>query len=160
MIALIVAMDNKRGIGKNNTIPWHLPDDVKFFKDTTTGHSVIMGRKTFESIGKPLRNRQNIVITRAFEQYVDKENLQFVHSMDEVEEYIDTHAEQDFFVIGGSKVYQEFSNLADRIYLTQIKADFECDTFAPEFNLSEYKLIEQKEVDTPIAHEFQTWQRK
>lgn len=160
MIALIVAMDSKRGIGRNNTIPWHLPDDVKFFKNTTTGHNVIMGRKTFESIGKPLKNRQNIVITRDSEQYVNGEHIQFIHSMDKVKEYIDERAEQDFFVIGGSKVYQEFSDLADRIYLTQIKADFECDTFAPEFDLSKYKLIEQKEVDTPIAHEFQTWQRK
>lgn len=131
MISIIAAIDEKRGIGKNNQLPWHIPEDLKRFKDITSGHTVIMGRKTFESIGKPLLNRKNIVITSQ-PQNSEKtvKDLMFVSSLDKALE----KAKGDVFIIGGGQVYEQAIQKADKLYLTQIEGDFSCDTFFPDYS--------------------------
>jgi dihydrofolate reductase len=127
MISIIAAIDEKRGIGKNNQLPWHLPEDLKRFKEITTGETVIMGRKTFESIGKPLPNRTNIVITNnpAFQA----QGSVIANSLDNALE----KAKGDVFIIGGGEVFNQAILRADKLYLTLVKGDFNCDTFFPDY---------------------------
>jgi dihydrofolate reductase len=127
MIALIVAMDQNRVIGKDNRMPWHLPADLAYFKQLTLGHPVIMGRKTFESLGKPLPGRQNIIIT-ANQTYQNADCL-VIHTIDEALDYC---KDQDAFVIGGAQIYKEFFPSADRLYVTLIEQTFSGDTFFTE----------------------------
>lgn len=131
MISIIAAMDEKRGIGKNNQLPWHLREDLKRFKEITSGHTIIMGRKTFESIGKPLPNRVNIVITSQL-QNLDGEikDLIFVSSLGEALE----KTKGDVFIIGGGQVFAEAIAKADKLYLTLVDGDFNCDTFFPDYS--------------------------
>src|SRR5579864_9550221 len=125
-LSIIVATDANHGIGINNTLPWHLPEDLAHFKRTTTGHPIIMGRKTFDSIGRPLPNRRNIVITR---------NPQWQHAGVESAGSIaaaaalvhDSGAEA--FIIGGAQVYAEALPLAERLIVTEIAKSFDCDAF-------------------------------
>ena len=126
MITLIVALDARRGIGVNNTLPWRLPEDLAHFKRITSGHPIIMGRKTFDSIGRPLPNRRNIVVTR---------NAAWRHDgVDAVASLADAVAlagAGDAFIIGGSQVYAESMDIADRVIVTEIDHTFDCDTFFP-----------------------------
>lgn len=138
-ISIIVAMDNYRGIGKNNKLPWNLPEDLRRFKKITSGHAVIMGRNTFESIGKPLENRFNIVLTN------NKKSIKNSHVFlcDSVESVLDSCKFLDeIFIIGGENVYQQFVGMADKIYATIINKDFECDTFFPLFEENLYECID------------------
>lgn len=130
MIAIIAALDQKKGIGKAGQLPWHLSEDLKRFKQITSGHSVIMGRKTFESIKKPLPDRKNIVISSHL-QNLDGEikDLVFVSSLEEALEI----AKGDAFIIGGGQVYAESIDRAEKLYLTKVEGDFNCDTFFPDF---------------------------
>ncbi|MGO4888913.1 dihydrofolate reductase [Anaerobacillus sp. MEB173] len=125
MISLIVAMGEGRVIGLNNEMPWHLPADLAYFKKVTTGHTVIMGRKTFESIGRPLPNRNNIILTRDRNFMAD--GCTIVHSIEEA-----LALDGDLFVIGGAEIYKQFLPYTDRIYVTQIDHSFEGDTFFPQ----------------------------
>lgn len=113
----VVAIANNRVIGKDNKLPWHFPADLKFFKQLTTGHTVIMGRKTFESIGKPLPNRENIVISRS--------GLSLEGALQQAKG-------EKVFIIGGAQLFEQTLNQIDGIYLTRIHADYEGDTFYPE----------------------------
>jgi len=131
MIALVVAMDRNRVIGKDNKLIWHLPADLKFFKNLTTGHPIIMGRKTYEAIGKSLPNRTNIIITR--QQDYKAEGCLAAHSLNEalmMAQQIDS----EIFVIGGAEIYKQAMFLADTIYLTEVHHAFEGDTFFPEID--------------------------
>lgn len=132
MVNIICALDEKSGIGKNNKLPWHLSEDLKRFKQITSGHTVIMGRKTFESIGKPLPNRFNIVISSRL-QNLDGEikDLIFVSSLDEALE----KAKGEVFIIGGGQVYADAITKADKLYLTKVSGDFNCDTFFPDYSI-------------------------
>ena len=127
MLYQVVAIANNRVIGKDNKLPWHFSSDLKFFKQLTTGHTVIMGRKTFESIGKPLPNRENFVITRNT-QSADGTVKYFTS----VENAIKAVKTKDAFIIGGAQIFNETVNLVDGIFMTEIHADFEGDTFYPE----------------------------
>ena len=131
MIALVVAMAENRVIGKENKLIWHLPADLKFFKNLTTGHPIIMGRKTFESIGKPLPNRTNIVITRQAD--FTAEGCMVAHSLTEAL-MLAQQLDSDIFVIGGAEIYKQAMFLADTIYLTEVHHTFEGDTFFPEID--------------------------
>ena len=131
MIALVVAMAENRVIGKENKLIWHLPADLKFFKNLTTGHPIIMGRKTFESIGKPLPNRTNIVITRQAD--FTAEGCLVAHSLTEAL-MLAQQLDSDIFVIGGAEIYKQAMFLADTIYLTEVHHTFEGDTFFPEID--------------------------
>ena len=131
MIALVVAMAENRVIGKENKLIWHLPADLKFFKNITTGHPIIMGRKTFESIGKPLPNRTNIIITR--QPDFTAEGCLVAHSLTEAL-MLAQQLDSDIFVIGGAEIYKQAMFLADTIYLTEVHHTFEGDTFFPEID--------------------------
>ena len=113
-----------------------MPADMKFFKDTTIGHSVIMGRKTYESFGRPLKDRRNIIISR--DKNLIIENCEVVHSLDEAIKLVKKDTE--VFIIGGAKIYEQSMNLADKIYLTRIFGDFEGDSYFPEVNDKEWLL--------------------
>lgn len=158
-ISLIVAMSENRVIGRGNALPWRLPDDLKHFKRITTGHAVVMGRKTYDSMGKPLANRRNIVITR--QGGFRAEGVTVAHS---VEEAIAQAGEGEVFIIGGAEIYKAAMPFVTRMYVTLIGADMEGDTYFPEFSRSEWRLIEQTEhpADERHAHamNFQTYVRE
>ena len=125
-LSLIVATERHRGIGLRNALPWRLPEDLAFFKRTTSGHAIIMGRKTFDSIGRPLPNRRNIVVTR---------NPAWLHQGVEpalsLADAVRLAGDGEAFVIGGSQIYAEVLPLASKLIVTEIDADFECDAFFP-----------------------------
>ena len=128
-IHIIVAMDAQRGIGINNTLPWRLPEDLAHFKRLTTGHPIIMGRKTFDSIGRPLPNRRNIVITRNPDWR--HEGVEAVASVPAALELLDG---QDGYIIGGAEIYKQALPLADSLIVTRIGKTFACDAFFPEID--------------------------
>jgi dihydrofolate reductase len=128
-LTLVVAVDAQRGIGIRNTLPWRLPEDLAHFKRVTSGHPIIMGRKTFDSIGRPLPNRRNIVITRnpAWRHM----GVEAVGSLPEAIALLDGAAGEVGFIIGGAQVFAEAMDIADRMIVTEIDHTFECDTFFP-----------------------------
>ncbi|TSC77914.1 MAG: dihydrofolate reductase [Parcubacteria group bacterium Gr01-1014_24] len=129
MISLIAAIGKNNELGKGNTLLWHMPEDMKHFRETTSGHAVIMGRKTFESLGKPLPNRRNIVITR--DVNYQKEGVEIVHSIDGALKLFKNTAEE-IFIIGGAEIYKQSISVADKLYITHIKAeDKDADVFFP-----------------------------
>jgi dihydrofolate reductase len=137
MIHIIVAASKNHVIGKDNKLLWHLPNDLKYFKAVTTGHPIIMGRKTFESIGKPLPNRQNIVVSRT--SYNIGSNLIFAHSLDyaiRVAQKFDS----EIFIIGGGEIYRQALPLADKIHFTLVDTTIDGDTFFPELNETEWEI--------------------
>jgi dihydrofolate reductase len=126
MITLIVALDAQRGIGVNNTLPWRLPEDLAHFKRITSGHPIIMGRKTFDSIGRPLPNRRNIVVTRNGAWRHDG-----VDAAASLADAVALAGAGDAFIIGGAQIFAESMDIAERIIVTEIDHTFDCDTFFP-----------------------------
>lgn len=135
IVSLIAAMGRNRVIGKDNSLPWKLPEDMKRFKEITSGKPVIMGRKTFESIGKPLPNRLNIIITR--DKNYKAEGCVVVHSLGQALK--SAEGNEEAMVIGGEQIFREFLPKAGRMYLTLIDCDFEGDAHFPEYNENEWK---------------------
>lgn len=136
IISLIAAMDCNRLIGRDNGLPWHLPDDFKHFKAVTLGKPVIMGRKTFESIGKPLPGRQNIVVSRSGFQ------AQGVESVSSIEQALTVAGNaEEVMIIGGANLYQQMIARADRLYLTQVDGQFEGDAWFPQFNSDDWSVV-------------------
>jgi dihydrofolate reductase len=129
MIKAIVAMAENRVIGNAGTIPWHLPEDFKFFKATTMGHAILMGRKTYESIGKPLPGRENIVLSRTMP---DTPGVTVIHSLDDLKEPTDG---RDLFVIGGEEIYRLLLPRVQELYVTKVPRTINGDTHFPEFEL-------------------------
>lgn len=127
ILTIIVATDASNGIGINNTLPWHLPEDLAHFKRLTSGHPIIMGRKTFDSIGRPLPNRRNIVISRNAEWR--HEGVERVGSLEEARALVGSVDQA--FVIGGAQVYQQALPLVDKLVITRIGRTYECDAFFP-----------------------------
>ncbi|MBI1773068.1 MAG: dihydrofolate reductase [Burkholderiales bacterium] len=128
-LSIIVATDSKLGIGVDNKLPWRLPEDLAHFKRTTSGHAIIMGRKTFESIGRPLPNRRNIVVTRNHEW--QHAGVETVTSLDAARDLLN---EELAFIIGGAEIYQQSMDLARELIVTEIQQEFACDTFFPAIN--------------------------
>ncbi len=161
MISFLVAMDQNRVIGKDNALPWHLPDDLKFFKRVTMGHPIVMGRKTYESIGKPLPGRENIIITRNTEYQAD--GCTILHSVEELQKYLDKK-EEEVFIIGGAQLFNDTFPIADRLYITEIHHEFEGDTFFPEFPESEWTLTSKekgiKDEKNPYDYYYTIYDRK
>ncbi len=161
MISLIWAMDETRVIGRDNKLPWHLPEDLKFFKRVTMGHPIAMGRKTFDSIGKPLPGRENIIITR--DSLYQKEGCTVLHSIKELREYA-SEKDEDVFVIGGAEIFKEILPYADRLYLTMIHHVFEGDTYFPVFDMSRWELesreVGVKDEKNPYEYEFLIYKQK
>ena len=141
IISLIAAMGRNRVIGKNNSLPWRLPEDMKRFKDLTLGKPVVMGRKTFESIGKPLPDRKNIILTR--EKSYKSEECVVVHSVDEALRAAKDN--EEVMVIGGEQIFREFLPIANKMYLTFIEQDFEGDSYFPHYDKSEWKEAKREE---------------
>lgn len=137
-LCIAVATGENFEIGKNNQLLWHMPADLKFFKQTTSGHTVIMGRKTFESVGKPLPNRRNIVITRDRELKIDQ--VEVVHSLDEALN-VTRNEEKPVFIVGGAEIYRQALPKTDTLYLTTIHHTFDADTFFPEIDRTEWQVI-------------------
>jgi len=138
IISAIVARAENRIIGIDNDLPWRLPKDLKWFKSKTQNRHVIMGRKSFESLGRPLPNRVNIVITR--DKSFIHTGIVVVHSIPEALIYADKEGEQEAFILGGGKIYEQTKGLWNRLYLTKVKASPKGDTYFPEVDLSNYKL--------------------
>ncbi|MBC3874506.1 dihydrofolate reductase [Undibacterium flavidum] len=128
-LSIIVATDKKNGIGINNQLPWHLPEDLAHFKRTTSGHTIIMGRKTFDSIGRALPNRHNVVISRNTEWQHDN-----VHCYSSIEDALKSLKDSEAFVIGGAQIYDQALHLAQKLIVTEIQDEFECDAFFPSID--------------------------
>lgn len=162
IISLIVAAAENNVIGKNNQLPWHLPADMKYFKQTTAGHTVIMGRGTFESLGKPLPGRTNIVITR--QQHFKAPGCTIVGSIADAISYAKENGTAETFIIGGGEVFRQSMSLAHRIYLTRIFHSFDGDTFFPELNTDEWKMISeerhQPDEKNKYAFAFQLFEKR
>jgi dihydrofolate reductase len=139
-VSIVAALARNRAIGRNNTMPWRLPEDLKRFKRLTMGHAVIMGRKTFESIGSALPGRSNIVITRSRDW--SPPGCIVAHSLDAALAAVDLSREA--FVIGGAQIYALALPLTQRLHMTEIARDFEGDTFFPEFDRSQWREISRE----------------
>ena len=137
-ISMILAMDECRGIGFRNALPWHLPADLKRFKDITMGHHVIMGRKTYQSMGRPLTGRKNIVITRNLN--FEAKGFVTSHSVEEALEIARRNQEEEVFIIGGGEIYDQAIKFTDKIYLTTVHTVFNADVFFPELEESNWHV--------------------
>jgi dihydrofolate reductase len=154
-VSLIAALAENHVIGKNNDLPWRLPDDMKFFMETTKGHYVIMGRKNYDSLldkYKPLPNRTNIVVTRQKDLHAP--GCVVVNSVEKGLEIAQQNNEQEVFVIGGAEIYKIALPGADRLYLTEIQARVEGDTYFPEFSKHEWKEVSRKSHPADARHVF------
>ena len=162
MLSIIVAKAKNNIIGKENQIIWNLPEDMKHFKEITTGHVIIMGRKTFESLGKVLPDRKHIVFTQNSDFRVNDENVQVVHSMLEIQEYIEDDNEN--FVIGGAMIYNLLMPHVKRMYVTEIDKEFEGDAFFPKINLDIWKETSRKkgneDKSSSLNYDFVVYERK
>lgn len=159
MLSLIVAFDRNRTIGKDNQLPWHLPADLAFFKKTTMGSTIIMGRNTFESIGKPLPGRKSVVLTRQSDyKFEGVEVLTNIESLKMFKEQ-----EGEYFIIGGEEIFRQSMPLIDKMYVTYIDHSFEGDTFFLEINESEWELVSEekgiKDNKNPYDYYFRTYLR-
>lgn len=161
MLIAIWAQDKNGLIGKDNQLPWHLPNDLRFFKNSTEHHILVMGRKTFEGMGgRPLPNRQTIVLTR--DQNYHPENVKLMHSVEEVLAF-DKENDAEIFIAGGSAIYTEFLPYCNKIYRTFIEANFEGDAYFPSLPWREWKLVERKQgkrdEKNPYLYYFETYER-
>lgn len=158
-VSLVVAMDKQRGIGKNNDLPWHFPADMRFFKETTTGHVVVMGRKNYESIPdrfRPLPNRENAVLTR--KKTYQAPGCTVFHSLEECMENYKNETERTIFIIGGGEIFKQAldHNFVDEMFITHIDKSYECDVFFPDFDYSLWKKeeVSHHEMDEKNAASF------
>lgn len=160
MISLIVAASINNAIGKENQLLWHLPNDLKFFKNTTWGGVVIMGRKTFESVNKPLPGRTNIVITKQPDW--NAENVEVANSLDDALEKATALNFKEIFIIGGGEIYKQSIAIANRIYLTKVHTEIDGDTFFPDLN-NDWEMISNRDFKSDeknkFDHSFQIWER-
>lgn len=161
MLSIIVAKAKNNIIGKNNGMLWFLPEDLKRFKEKTDGHVIIMGRKTFESLGKALPNRKHVVFTQNMDFTVEDENVDVVHSMLEIKQYIDD--EEENFVIGGAMIYSFLLPYVEKIHATEIDQNFEGDAFFPKLNPEEWKEVSRekgiKDEQNTLNYDFVEYER-
>lgn len=165
-MSLLWAMSNNRVIGRNNALPWHLPEDLKYFKRVTMGKPMIMGRKTYESIGKPLPGRTNIVISR--NPHYTAQGVETVTSLDEAMALSELIGKRDgvdeAIVIGGAEIFLLSLPLADRLYLTEVHAHIEGDTWFPEFDHSQWQEVTREnfmaDESNPYDYSFLVLDRK
>ncbi len=160
IISFVVAASTNNVIGKNNRLLWSLPNDMKFFKNTTWGMPVIMGRKTYESLGKPLEGRTNIVITR---QELNITGAHTVKNLDEAIEAAGATDAREAFIIGGGQIFAEAMSIADKIYITRVHTIIEGDTYFPVIDESQWNLVSNLDFPADAKHayaySFQLWQR-
>ncbi len=161
IISFIVAASTNNVIGKNNQLPWSLPNDMKFFKNITWAMPVLMGRKSFESLGKPLPGRLNIVITR--QNNWKPEGTTIVHSVEDAIKVATAADYNEAFIIGGGEIFKEAMPVADKIYLTRVDVTLEGDAFFPVMNPKEWLMVSEQSFPTDkkhaYAYHFQLWER-
>ena len=150
---LIVAIDEKNGIGLNNKIPWHIPEDLKYFKTITTDNIIVMGKNTHNSIGKKLDNRINIIMTH--------NPIHNCISINNIDSVLEKYNNNNIYIIGGESIYKQFLDRCKFLYITKIFKDFKCDTFFPEY-LSKYDLINESSVKihNRIHYQFCVYKKK
>ena len=155
MLSIIAAIANNNVIGKDNGLIWHLPEDLKRFKKLTTGHTIIMGRKTFESLGRVLPNRKHIVLCKSGKLQIQNENVEIVSDIEQLKPYIKSKEEN--FVIGGASIYQLLIPYANKMYITKIHHSFEGDTFFPKIDEAQWKIVAKekgiKNEENPYEYE-------
>lgn len=162
ILSFIVAVDENNLMGKDNELPWTLPNDMRYFKNQTWGMTVIMGRKTLESLGKPLKGRKNIVVTR--NKNWKQGGVDIAHSVDEAIALAENYAANEIFIIGGAEIFKEAMPRANRIYLTRIHHRFEGNVYFPEvasidWNLTKSRFCHADEKNA-YSHTFQVWEHK
>lgn len=162
MISLLVAMGKNHVIGFENDMPWHLPEDLKYFKEKTTGHTIIMGRKTYDSIGRVLPNRRSVVLTR---QKLDfPKEIEVIRDINQIYQWNKANPDQELFIIGGGNLYNQVLPYADRMYITEIDENFEGDTFFPTFEANEWTLTSkvkgERNNDNPYEYYFLQYDRR
>ncbi|MRM97120.1 dihydrofolate reductase [Riemerella anatipestifer] len=160
MTTIIVAMGKNNEIGFNNQLLWHLPKDLKHFKNLTSGHPIIMGRKTYESIGKPLPNRTNIVVSQKNDWF--EEGILIVGTLKEAIKFA-KKIDENIFIIGGGSIYEQTIDQADRLEVTLVDTTLEADTFFPKINSKEWlktdEICHKKDEQNPYNFCFQTYER-
>lgn len=158
-VSLIVAMGQNRVIGKDMDIPWRLADDWKYVKEVTSGHAIIMGRRNFESIGRVLPNRRNIILTR--DKHFSVDGAEIAHSMDQV--WSMCKGEEEVFIFGGEQIYKTFLPYVEKMYITQIYHEFEGDTFFPDVDISKWIQVSVREGivndKNQYAHDFFVYEK-
>ena len=161
MLSIIVAKAKNNAIGRNNQLLWHLPEDLKRFKRLTTGHTIIMGRKTFESLGRVLPNRHHIILCNDMEMKINDENVEVLEDISMLEKYINTDEEN--FVIGGATIYKLLMPYAKKMYITEIDKDFDGDVYFPEISLDEWKITNRekgpKDEENNFEYEYVIYER-
>lgn len=159
IVSIIVAMDKNRVIGKDNKLPWRLPRELQYVKKTTMGHPIIMGRKNYESIGKPLPGRRNMILTR--KNNYSAEGCEIVHSVEDVFKMCE--GEDEIFIFGGEQIYRLFLPYTEKLYITRIHNEFEGDTFFPEIDWNEWKEVSSFQGITdeknPYTYFFHVYER-
>lgn len=161
VIAAIVAMAQNRVIGRDNALPWHIPADLKYFKAVTMGKPMIMGRKCYDSLGRPLPGRANIVISRTQNAPPINENGPFyVASLEAALKEAGKTASQDIMIIGGGEIYRQAMPLVQRLYLTLVHRDYEGDVFFPDFSWDDWRIVSQEGHDGEPEFTFFTLEKK
>lgn len=162
IISLLLAASENNVIGRNNQLPWHLPDDLKYFKNLTWGLPILMGRKTFDSIGKALPGRKSIVITR--NRNWSREGVEVVHSIEEARQKAEGFGAKEIFVIGGAEIFRSTLPDATRIYLTRIHHAFDGDAFFPSISEEEWQLVSSRfcaaDEKNTYDHTYEVWEKK
>lgn len=149
MIAIVVAMAKNNAIGKDNQLLWHITEDMKFFKSLTQGGTIIMGRKTYESIGRPLPNRRNIVVSRSCSLLDSR--VEVFHSIEEA--IAAASSDEKVFIIGGGEVYRQSLCFADMLYITHVDYQYEADTFFPSVNYDEWGVVDRVDYQHGVVFE-------
>ena len=161
MLSIIVAKAKNNIIGKNNSLVWHLPEDLKHFRKLTRGHTIIMGRKTFESLGRVLPDRKHIIFSQNPDFKVNDENVEVVHSLLQIQDLIE--GEEEAFVIGGAMIYNFLMPYVKKMYVTQINEEFEGDAFFPKIDEKVWKKTSEekgiKDEENKLDYEFITYER-
>ena len=150
--AIMVAVSSNGVIGKNNDLVWHLPADLKHFKETTSGHYVIMGRKTYESMGTPLVKRLNVVVTRNPQYFV--EGVVVMPGLEQAIKFAESQGQEMAFILGGGNIYQQAMPLVDRLYITEVHAGFDGDTFFPKIDPEKWQETQRKDFDADELNQY------
>ncbi len=161
MLSIVVAKAKNNIIGKDNKVIWDLPEDMKHFKELTDGHTIIMGRKTFDSLGEVLPNREHIIFSNNPDLKINNENVKVVHSLLEIQELIEE--KDEVFVIGGSMIYNFLMPYVKKMYITEINEEFDGDTFFPKINTDIWKETKRikgiKNEENNLDYDFVTYER-
>ena len=162
MLSIIVAKASNNIIGKDNSLIWHLPEDLKRFKALTTGHTIIMGRRTFESLGRVLPNRKHVILCNDMKMEIEDENIEILEDISMLDKYI--NSEEEHFIIGGATIYRLLMPYANKMYITEINQEFEGDVSFPEINQEEWNIVEVqkglKDEKNPFDYNYVTYVKK